>query len=86
MCRLFAPELIEAIATGNPPTRGAIEAVAAHIQRDWTAAGCKFDCAAQAAAPVCRRLALVAVIGPDDRHIVEATDNASGQLANRFRE
>lgn len=66
MCRLFAAELIEAIATGKPPAPGAVEAVAAHIQSDWTAAGCMIDFAGEASVQVCRKLALAATVGSGD--------------------
>ena len=66
MCRLFAPELIEAIATGKPPAPGAIEAIAAHIRRDWTAAGCVIDFLGEGSSQVCRTLAMAATVGSGD--------------------
>lgn len=86
MCRLFAPELIEAIATGRPPAPDAVEAIAAHIQRDWTAAGCMIDFAGEASIQVCRKLARAATVGSDDRHLLETTIKGSGTLAIRLTE
>lgn len=65
MCRLFPPELIEAIATGDPPP-AALKAVARHIQGDWLAAAAPTGAAGKDLARICDEMAWAAVNGSGD--------------------
>lgn len=68
-CRLFPPELIDAIASGGPPAPGALDAIARHMRGDWLAAMPGNGAARADLAAVSRELAWAAANGsaqPDD--------------------
>ncbi len=71
MCRLFPPELIDAIAMGETPDPFALDRIAAHIENDLKVSGGAGGFCKGAIFPVCRTLAMAALTWPDQRQIAD---------------